>query len=249
MNRKQSKEIFNKTISSKLKDIRLNCCRASTAYGVPNLVNSKTAFNKNFWLFYLGVSLVLSAWFIVNSVKNYLSYDVVTKIERLYEQPLQFPTVSFCPVSGDKAFKNDSLFKKRLKDCSFSSDTDCLKNPERYFESFIHETNGQCYRFNSGKNLNNQLIQFYNSTIGGKYDSFRLKIEYHYGLIIWIHDHSLPPRTQICNNHDGTQLYASPKFETHFIIDKIVDKSLEKPYNPCYKDFSNFELNRTIIDT
>lgn len=236
------------SISSKLKNILLSCCKKSTANGIPNIANSKKIFNKIFWLFYLCVFAILTAWYIVDSVNTYLRYEVVTKIERIYEQPIQFPTVSFCPVTGQKIFKNYSIFKDRLKDCSFNSDTGCMMSPERYFESFIHDYYGLCFRFNSGKNLNNNSIEFLNSTMGGKYDSFRLKIVCDLGLTIWIHNPFSPPKIEDFNNHDGTIIMVSPGFETHLIIDRVVDLSLAKPYNPCYKNVSDFELIRTIID-
>ena len=117
-------------------------------------------FNKIFWLFYLFAFAILTAWYIVDFINTYLSYEVVTKIEDICEQPMRFPTVSFCPDTNQNGFKNFLIFKERLKDCSFNSDTGCMKNPERYFESFIHDYNGQCYRFNSGKYLNNNSIEF-----------------------------------------------------------------------------------------
>ena len=149
--------------TNRLKKQVLALLRALTAYGVPKLINSKKVLNKIFWIFYLCISAVLSIWFINGTINDYLSYDVVTKIESVYEQPSKLPTVSFCSYSS-QGFGNKSL-QKLIKECWISLDSNCLKNPNKYFESYINENGKHCYRFNSGKNLTNHSIPFFYSTI------------------------------------------------------------------------------------
>ena len=93
---------------NRLKKQVVTLLKASTAYGVPNLINSKSILNKIFWIFYLCISAVLSICFINGTVNDYLNYDVVTKIENIYKQPLKLPTVSFCS-SDNTSFRTKSL--------------------------------------------------------------------------------------------------------------------------------------------
>lgn len=111
----------------------------------------------------------------------------------------------------------------------------------------INENGNFCYRFNSGKNLTNHSIPFLYSTVGGKDDSFRFRIDEDKGLSVWIHDSSSPPKTQFLN-HDGNEILASADYTNHLIVHKVVEKSLGKPYNQCYKNVSDFEFDKKIID-
>ena len=56
------------------------------------------------------------------------------------------------------------------------------------------------------------------------------------GLVVWIHNHSTPPKRLFKNNHNGDIGFASTGYETHFIVEKTVDTKLEEPYNKCFKD-------------
>ena len=69
---------------------------ASTAYGLPNLIRAKHIASKLLWITFIIFSLILSCYYVYNSILAYNEYKVVTVIERVYEQPAQFPTISFC---------------------------------------------------------------------------------------------------------------------------------------------------------
>ena len=73
--------------------------KASTAYGLSNLIQSKRPFNKLFWLCFLALSSGLSCYYIYLGIVEYLSYDVITSVKTEYDQAIEFPTVTFCSLT------------------------------------------------------------------------------------------------------------------------------------------------------
>ena len=239
----------------------------SAAHGVSKLFKGeKRTFLRLYWVFFIAVGSSLSAWHIYDTAIGYLSYKVVTRIETVDEQPMRFPTISFCPHEKNDSFKNISI-NQLFKKCTFSLES-CMLKAEEYFEEFYTDSygkyirilfkllkffhnfkfiEGRCFRFNSGKNMAGYSVPFFNSTVGGRDDSLYMWLNQSTGLIIWIHDYQSPPKIEPSNNLN-LGYYASLGFSTQFILSKIVEKRLGKPYNDCYEDVSTFPLNKTLID-
>jgi len=219
----------------------------STAYGVPKLFRSKRLFYKLFWLAFILMGSGASVYYIWDAINSYYDYEVITKIESVYEQPMLFPTISFCPYT-QFFFDNKSL-TSILKQCSFNLDQSCQSNPDKYFERF-KTFRGDCFRFNSGKNMSGQAIPFFYSTIGGKDDSFYIMFSSNIGIQLWVHLVSLPPKFGYYSNHLGNTILLTSNAETQLVLNKIVEKRLGLPYNPCYHDdeLSGFPGNKTIIN-
>ena len=135
----------------------------STAYGLPNIFRSKRFFNKIFWTTFLIVSMALAAYYIVNDLADYFNYEVVTTVKTEYDQPTEFPTVSFCSKQTHLYDSMNSLEFSSDADSVFSSDAGVTDDPENHYESFISPLYGKCFRFNSGKNMTNHSIPIKNS--------------------------------------------------------------------------------------
>ena len=86
---KWSKLIIFKNIT---KEVLLN----STSHGIPNILRSNIIVIKLVWSFFLLASTALCSFLIAQSIMNYLSYDVNTKIRKIYEKPALFPVISIC---------------------------------------------------------------------------------------------------------------------------------------------------------
>ena len=88
-----------------------NSASNSTAYGLPNLVKSKRMFHKLMWLFFIILSVSASVWYIIDTISDYLDYEVVSVAKNVFEQPIQYPTISFCSYNF-KSFekKNQDIF-------------------------------------------------------------------------------------------------------------------------------------------
>ena len=231
-----------------LKQSLVNHILSSTIHGIPKIFLTDRLFNKILWIVCTIVSTAVCAWFILESLFAFADFDHITQVETIYEQPTEFITVQFC--SQDKTSFNKKDLKKGelLIQCIFNYDTACLENPGHFFEAYNDPTYNRCFRFNSGKNLSNHSIPILSSTIGGKDDSFIMEIYAPKGLVVWIHNHSTPPKRLYKNDHNGDTGFASTGFVTHFVAEKTVDTKLEEPYNKCFKDVSLFEDNKTVID-
>ena len=170
----------------------------------------------------------------------------MTRIESIYEQPIRFPTVSFCPSKVN--FFNNKSIGTIFTNCSFSLDPSCMLNAGNFFEEFYTETNGKCYRFNAGQNITGHSIPILNSTIGGRDDSLYMWLNQSTGLVVWIHDVQSPPKIESYNSYNGIMYYASAGFSTQLILNKIVENRLGSPYHDCFEDVNTFTLNKTIIN-
>ena len=131
----------------------------STAYGVPNLQRSKRLFNKVLWTIFLITAVVCGSYYIYNDLVDYFNYEVVTTVKSNYDQPTEFPAVSFCS-QGRNFFDGKQFSDIIRKDdkVGFDSDLSVSDQPANHFESFTSPAYGQCFRFNSGKNLSNHTI-------------------------------------------------------------------------------------------
>jgi hypothetical protein len=161
-----------------------------TLLGLPNIFKRKRLLNKIFWTVYVFLSTTASIYLVIAAVNDYFEYDIITKIESNYQQPLQFPAITFC--SANREFINKSLKNDILLECTTNFfDNDCRNNSNKYFEVILE---GTCFRFNSGKNVKNITTKFIESKIGGRDDSIRIKIKTNFGLRLYIHNAKLPPK-------------------------------------------------------
>ncbi len=221
----------------------------STAYGLPNIIRSRRLFNTIYWIFFFIMSLIGASYYIYSDIIDYFNYEVVTVIESKYDQPTQFPTITFCslkkniynsffPLSPPSfiAFKNEYYTWNGI-------------DPSNHFESFYTVQYGKCFRFNSGKNMSNHSIPIKNSTYGGQLDSFKLTIHAPEGLAVWIHNISSQPKIETNNGGQlNDPIKISPSIYNNIAIERIEESKLEEPYNPCLKDATSFTKNKTIIN-
>lgn len=230
---------------TKIKEAVLNLILESSAQAVLKFLKSKRLIQKIIWFIFLVLSTSLCGWFSFKCFLNYSKFEVFTLVETIYEQPTQFPTITFTTADRSKPLANKSL-RSIIIECWFNYDKECEKNPDNYFEYFYSSNMGPSYRFNSGRNMSGHMIDILNATIGGRDDSFRLKINS--GLTIWIHNSSSIPNPEFYNNHAGDMHFASPGFQTQFILEKVVETKLDEPYNRCLNDVSMFDRNKTLIN-
>jgi len=225
-------------IKTKIKEIALD----STAYGLPKVVKSKRLFNKLLWICFLITSSIASFYYVAINIQAYFEYDAVTIVETAYDQPAEFPTITFCSQAPGK-FNDLSKFK--FEEISFGyEDPKSLKND---LESFFSTLKGRCFRFNSGKNMSNHSIPTKNSTIGGRDDGFYLKLNTSFTIVAWIHNKSSPPKIESFNNHDNPIIITNGT-KSNIAITKLVIFKLGHPYNKCLNDVRLFTRNMTIIN-
>ena len=218
----------------------------STSYGLPKVFKSKRIFFKLFWLAFMLVGGILSIYFTVESFNNYFKYEKILKTEIINENPMIFPTITFCSSSNQ--------FNKSIQDiikvCSFNNENEgCIENFQT-FESKSVNFKSNCLQFNSGKNH-----PILNSTVPKDWDyglvlSFRTSQSLE--ISIYIDD---PTSISFINGkqykiNDNKLQYEPNNFDYELVLSKIVSNKLGSPYNTCFKDTSEYEfdLNKTIID-
>ena len=230
-------------IKEKSKELALN----STAYGIPNIFRSENSFNKIFWIFFTIVSTAASSYYISADISGFLDYEVVTVFRKNYEQPVEFPTVTFCSYLLNY-FDRKNLTQLIIQtDINYDLSMNFSLND--HFEQFQSTHYGKCFRFNSGKNLDGISIPIKNSTLGGYDDAFHLKMLAPNGLIIWIHNKSTRPKVENYNKHSDIPIFISTKMRNFLVIDKIIESKLGEPYNQCLQNvFTDFDGNKTILD-
>ena len=79
----------NKSIEQKIKKKSIELLAASTSHGLPNVFRSKRIFMKVFWLGLFIISTFCGVCTVIETVNNYLKYEVVTKIDVITEVPTE----------------------------------------------------------------------------------------------------------------------------------------------------------------
>ena len=116
-----------------MKETFLSIIDGSTVHGLPNIFRTTLIILKLIWFMSLTASVLACAFFIMQSINDYLNFDFVTNIDNIYARNLQFPTISFCSTSNN--FDKVTL-QSILKQCYYKNDPDCFYNHNKYFETF-----------------------------------------------------------------------------------------------------------------
>jgi hypothetical protein len=227
------------TIKKTIKDILL----FSTIHGVPEYLRSKKLFFKLLWLIFTLISFGACNHYIFQTIFDYLKFNTVTSINVIREQQSTFPSFTLCGWPSLNVSLTQIVRKLRFNGV-------IQQNHSQYFESYIDNIYGLCYRFNTGKNMDGNEYDLLKSTTRGLPNGLKAFIyltvpnEYDYSeLLINFHNHSSPP----INVDDGCFWITSGTWN-YFQVERIFTEKLGEPYNDCLKELKDFKLNRTIID-
>jgi hypothetical protein len=140
------------------------------SHGLQKITESKKLFFKIFWTIFFVVSSASSIYFMNESVKSYLKYEVIQKTETVFLNQITFPTITMC----SDIFIDESI-KNYIDTCSFNLNDDCKINPDNYFKMFrSYSTGRNCFQFNGDKNMSTNSIPIQNSTLPEKLNGFIL---------------------------------------------------------------------------
>lgn len=112
-----------------LKKIYPGLLKEYESHGLQKITESKKLFFKIFWAIFFVVSSASSIYFMNESVKSYLKYEVIQKTETVFPNQITFPTITLC----SDIFIDGSI-KNYINTCSFNLNDDCKINPDNYFE-------------------------------------------------------------------------------------------------------------------
>jgi amiloride-sensitive sodium channel subunit alpha len=212
----------------------------TSAHGLPRLLNSKKLLTTLMWTIVISLSLSAGSYYVVANILEFLNYNTVNTIDIIKSSQLQFPTVSFCFYPLFNLSISDVIIRLRF-------DTIDEANFSNLFEEFYDPVYGKCFRYNSGKNLYNETIDILNSTTSGS--SNGLKIEFNFNsndlveMIVFIHNHSLPPYGMESGGY-----WMRPGYWSYYEVSTIFYSNLDEPFSKCLKDVQKFIYNKTIIN-
>ena len=221
-----------------LKDLKNELRAFFSLKGYSKLLDTNSIVIKLFWFICMGSLLGSCMYLVERNTTSFLDKrdnGVVTQIRDIVDDVMIFPAITFCLVD----YNTDSI-SRNLKDefisgyfdsinntCSFS-DFQKIKIFDPYFVKDF-----DCYKFNGGRNSNNEekALQMANfvGTYGGLVLEFNLTIND--TLLYHIDDNKVNP-TNVeldnlieVNNQDGKSVNIG--------IKKTVDKKLPIPYSNC----------------
>lgn len=213
----------------------------STFIGLIKIIKCQRVFNLISWTVINLLSVMMCIYFMLPLFTSYLDYAVVTNIQTIYEQPMEFPAFTLCQPNW-----NSINFSSILMSCSIGYDNECSTNPEQYFDRYTN----YCFTFNSGLNMNNETIPIFNSTIGGYDDSIELGIfltNEDYVLLV-IHDRNIKRYLSFDYNIVDNLFWVKNRYYNEYKIEKRVEIKLDEPYNNCLKDLTQFKFNKSLVD-
>ena len=205
-------------------------------------LNSKKSPIKLIWFVALLLAVLTNIYNVRLVILGYLKFDTTTSIYEINEKQSEFPTISFCSYDDETNFKNI-----KITNLWFNS-IDLTNEWENHFEIYNDASYGKCFRFNSGKNVQNESIPIKYSRKSGMNDGFWLKVYLNTTrdfsrMIIYIHNHTKISPTIISKSD-----WINSGSDNFFVLKRIHDEKLEHPYNDCYKNVSDSLFNKTIID-
>lgn len=216
----------------------------SQSHGIPKIVSNKRLTFKFLWAICVLISFGYLLKVLINIVACFLSYSSMATFQNIDQNPMLFPTITFCLL-------NPPLKEYNLSDaiisCTFGQKLNCLD--EKYIIIYKNFRMKYCYQFNYN---NSSLLQ---TKRGGRH--FGLKIKFFIGTFNEKRDHYLGPiernglhvsihnKSIITSNSEGLEV--SPGATTNIMINKITDTKLSVPYNDCIRDLKTYPKFDSII--
>ncbi len=190
---------------------------SSTLHLVPNIVKSKHLVVKIFLALCFLASTVVCILFLIQSFTN---FDVITSIRTNYliSMTFPFPVVMICKA---KAY-NQNLTnlvrgcKFSYKECDYQHDFSLLKDP-------IY---GDCFQFNSGKNMNGKKVEKKKTNQAGYLNMYLSRKDKNDTVRVFI-------GYQIASSRQGSPIYLAPGQLHRIVLSKTITQQYPKPFSNC----------------
>jgi len=229
----KKEKIFEKAL-----EIGLN----STSHGLPNLIRTDKFILKLIWLLILLTGLSMGIFTKVQSIMNYLKYDVVTSIKVITEVPTQFPAVTFFILRNRKANLSLSNFSCNYNTLACESII-CMNQDDLGYVSYTFK----CQQaFQSGIKFGLYIsLNLSNIPFDNNISNIKKKTLYDFdGVRVIIHNQTYDPEYYLGYSDNG--LNVAPGFYYEIAVKRLFTYKLGRPYNSCLKDvksFDSFESN------
>ena len=227
MNKKSKKfnlESKKEKIIIKVKDVLLS----STSHGLPNVLRTPRKSIKCMWLLLFLIFSSIGSYMVYKTISNYLEYEIVTKIEYIRENPIEFPAVT---IRNLRNSKNVVKLKDLIVFCIFDNKI-CDEND---FETSVNSLGFYSYKLK--RKISNLPGPEYGLSLGlhlGNDTSGSLALD---GLQVVVHNHFSFPGFYIGYGINGHSV--APGYATNLEIKRIHTNKLNVPSSFCLKDITS----------
>jgi len=204
----------------------------TSLHGFSTVLETSSPFVKGLWVFFF---LVLFSFLLQNALENiddFNQYTVITKIENAYDYPMKLPAVTLCLAGLYPNLATNATLAESLFNCTIAGNL-CDKNDFYSFEtrpSFSLQFSLTCYVLNGGRNSTGHSREIKSTRNTGSNSGVELIffLPKKHIFFYFINDAFVKPTTSeiIKMISAGTT--------NHFILEKIVEKKLEYPFNNCW---------------
>ena len=225
--------IENKSKKQKIKEKAIEIALVSTSHGLPSVFRTDKICLKLMWLclFIFGTSF--GVYTVIETIKTYLNYEIVTNIQVINEIPTAFPAVTFYFLKNNKFnLLNNSILKCYFNKIRCNSNDFYLNQDNQGYTSFTYKNQtsylgGSSYGLDLKLNLENIPINtkaFFNDSDG---------------IRIIIHNSSYDPTYYGGTSSDGFNV--APGFNHLISIKRTFSYKLGEQYNNCLKDVKSID--------
>jgi glutaredoxin 2 len=175
---------------------------ASTSHGLPNAIRTQHLPIKTMWSISFILSTALCSYLIIQTIMEYLVFDVITKVRIVGETEAEFPRIAICNINPFQTQYAMSIYEKNKKmtlfdfykmsillsnedkkrlsysinetliSCQFSSISCNWKDFEWIYNIYI----GACFVFNSGRNYLGETVPIKKLKQAGRFAGLQLEM-------------------------------------------------------------------------
>jgi len=249
----------NFDLNNKVKVLIKETLYNSLAQAMIKISETPHLFLKVFLFIFVCIACGLASFLVIQSISEYLSYQVTTTSRTIYENPTLFPKISFCNINKyatkyaydlakNTSYNELSLnkeekkllgheFKNTVLNCWFNY-KECTS---RDFVWFFDSTYGNCFAFNSGLDSNKTDVDLKLSSFVGSY--FGLQLTLYVNIYEKLLNSNLLnlrrgmgamiriENSSFFNTYGNDGIFVSSGFQTDILLSREVKSILPKPYS------------------
>ena len=274
-------QIANEKITPKTKLSTLDLIKETigneAAQAFVKIFRSTSCFKKIFWVTCLIAACSLSAFFVIQSLITFVTYEVSTNTRTIFEMTSLFPRITYCnknPFNTKYSFEslekignyNDMLyamnyvlndseklrlqhpFDKVLVECNFNNEKCTINDFLREFDSNL----GNCYSFNAVFNSTKHSVSLRESVRAGSTYGLKLTLYVNFYENLTKYNQYVGAVIKIGNSSYSTINFGpeiSPGYKTNLIVSRVFEEVLPKPYSQCdIPNDASYQISSDLYD-
>ncbi len=130
--------MFNKSKSERIIEALSESAMSNAAYAIGRIAKPNHMFIRIMWFIFLIVSCCFCSYLIVKNILEYLAFEVVTKVDLLYDKTAFFPAITICNLSPIHGNFSIELIKQISENNSINYTTIDPKNRYLIMSNLFH---------------------------------------------------------------------------------------------------------------